>query len=46
MISTVDPTILFLSLAAGGAARPVALRYDHIARPDRARAHLAEGGVS
>lgn len=33
MASTVDPTFLSLSLAAGGSAEPVAVMYDHIARP-------------
>lgn len=31
MASTVDPRFLALSLTAGGAARPVALLYDHVA---------------
>lgn len=35
MASTVDPRFLSLSLAAGGAARPVAVMYDHIAPPER-----------
>ncbi len=34
MASTVDPKFLSLSLTAGGAAQPVALMYDHIARPE------------
>ena len=44
--STTDPTFPSLSPAAGSAARPVAFMYDDIARPGRARTHLAEGGVS
>ncbi|WP_460712694.1 GNAT family N-acetyltransferase [Nocardioides dilutus] len=36
MASTVDPTFLSLSLAAGGRAQPVALMYDHIAQPGSA----------
>lgn len=33
MASTVDPTFLCLGLTAGGAARSVALMYDHITEP-------------
>lgn len=33
MVSTVDPRFLALSLTAGGEARPVALMYDHVAKP-------------
>ncbi len=33
MASTVDPTFLSLSLAAGGSSQPVAVMYDHVARP-------------
>lgn len=35
MASTVDPGFLSLGLTAGGAAHPVALMYDHVARPHR-----------
>ncbi|CAN5603121.1 hypothetical protein BH11ACT8_BH11ACT8_11920 [soil metagenome] len=34
MASTVDPLFLARALAAGGPTRPVALIYDHVARPE------------
>ena len=41
MASTVDPTFLSLSLAVGGSAEPVAVMYDHIARPVSDETNLA-----